>query len=45
MHLSELHTLFLTNRGILQKKETFYKVTAIRVRKYYIRIRVVNIGN
>ena len=36
-HLSELdNTHFLTNRGILQKKETFYSVTAIRV---------VNIGN
>ena len=37
MHLSELdNTLFLTNRGILQKKEKFYFVTAMRV---------VNIGN
>ena len=36
-HLSELdNTLFLTNRDILQKKEAFYLVTAIRV---------VNIGN
>ena len=36
-HLSELdNTLFLTNRGTLQKKETFYSVTAMRV---------VNIGN
>ena len=31
-HLSELHNaLFLTNRGIFLKKETFYSVTAIRV--------------
>ena len=32
MHLSELdNTLFLTNKSILQKKETFYSVAAIRV--------------
>ena len=43
-HLSELdNTLFLINRGILQKKETFYSVTAmsvVNIGKYLLSMRL-----